>query len=76
MCQCLFFAKFAGLSLITFVKKETLTEVFSCEFCEIYKNTFTEHFWATASKNASIFFQLFDPLVAHAIEIYVKPDVL
>ena len=27
-----------------FIKKETLAEVFSCEFCEISKNTsFTEH---------------------------------
>ena len=33
-----------------FVKKETLTRVFSCEFCEISKNTFfTEHLWTTAS---------------------------
>ena len=33
-----------------FVKKETLTQVFSCEFSEISKNTlFTEHLWATAS---------------------------
>ena len=33
-----------------FVKKETLAQVFSCEFCEISKNTvFTEHLWATAS---------------------------
>ena len=23
--------------------KKTLVEVFSCEFCEIIKNTFTEH---------------------------------
>ena len=28
---------------------ETLAQVFSCEFCEIFKNTFfTEHVWATA----------------------------
>ena len=34
----------------SFVKKGTLTQVFSCEFCEIFKNTlFTEHHWATAS---------------------------
>ena len=34
-----------------FIKKETLTQVFSCEYCEISKNTFfTEHLWATASK--------------------------
>ena len=28
----------------------TLAQVFSCEVCEIFKNTFvTEHFWITAS---------------------------
>ena len=33
-----------------FIKKETLAQVFSCEFCEISKNTFfTEHLWETAS---------------------------
>ena len=33
-----------------FIKKETLAQEFSCEFCEISKNTFfTEHFRATAS---------------------------
>ena len=33
-----------------FIKKETLAQVFSCEFCEISKNTFfTEHLWTTAS---------------------------
>ena len=34
------------------IKKETLAQVFSCEFGEISKNTFlTEHLWATASEN-------------------------
>ena len=33
-----------------FIKKESLAQVFSCEFCEISKNIFfTEHLWATAS---------------------------
>ena len=33
-----------------FIKKEALTQVFSCIFCEISKKTFfTEHLWATAS---------------------------
>ena len=33
-----------------FIKKESLTQMFSCEVCEIFKNTFfTEHLWATAS---------------------------
>ena len=31
--------------------KETLAQVFPCEFCKISKNTFfTEHLWATASE--------------------------
>ena len=38
-----------------FIKKETLAQVFFCEFCEISKNTFfTEHVWATAFYNSSI----------------------
>ena len=34
----------------TLLKKETLTQVFSCEFDEVLKNTFfTEHLWTIAS---------------------------
>ena len=34
---------------VTLLKKETLAQMFSCEFCEIFKNTFfTEHLWTTA----------------------------
>ena len=43
-----YFAKFTGKHLCQslFFKKETLIEVFSCEFCEISKNTFfIEHLW-------------------------------
>ena len=41
LCQSLFFNKVA--------EKETLVQVFSCEFCGISKNTFfTEHLQATA----------------------------
>ena len=37
-------------STCNFIKKETLAQVFSCEFYEISKNIFfTEHLWATAS---------------------------
>ena len=33
-----------------FIKKETLAQVFSCEFCKIFKKTFfTENFLKTAS---------------------------
>ena len=40
MCQSLFFNKVVGLSPATLLKKETLAQVFSCEFCKISKNTF------------------------------------
>ena len=46
----LFFNEFADLGAATLLKKETLEHVFSCESCEISKNTlFIEHFWMTAS---------------------------
>ena len=49
MCQNLFLKKFAG-NACKFTEKETLAQVFSCEFFEISKNTFfTEHVWAAAS---------------------------
>ena len=42
------FAKFTG----TLFKKKILAQVFSCEFCEIFKNTFfTVHLWTTAYVN-------------------------
>ena len=43
LCQNLFFNKVAGLrpEPCNFVKKETLAQVFSCEFCEISRNTFS-----------------------------------
>ena len=34
------FIKFTGKQACNFIEKETLTQVFSCEFCEIFKNTF------------------------------------
>ena len=42
------------VSVCNFIKKETLTQVFSCKFCEISKNTFfTEHLWMAASEEIS-----------------------
>ena len=47
-CQSLFFNKVAGAAC-NFIKKETLAQVFSREFCEISQSTFfTEHLWTTA----------------------------
>ena len=40
LCQSLFFNKVADLAC-NFIKKETLAQVFSCEFYKISKNTFS-----------------------------------
>ena len=48
--QSLSFNKVAGLRSATLFKKKILAQVFSCQFCEIFMNTFfTEHLWTTAS---------------------------
>ena len=39
MSERFFFIKVEGLRLATLLKK-TLAQLFSCEFCEIFKNTF------------------------------------
>ena len=37
------------------IKKETLAQIFSCEFCEISKNTcFTESLWTAASDSGQV----------------------
>ena len=38
-CQSLFLMKLQT-EACNFIKKETLAQVLSCEFCEIFKNTF------------------------------------
>ena len=47
------FAKFTGKKLcqsLFFIKKETLAQVFLCEVCKVFKNTFlTDFLWTTAS---------------------------
>ena len=37
------------------VKKETLAQVFSCEFCEIFKNTFFNRPLLVAASNGNPF---------------------
>ena len=46
-------AKVAEWPVTLLKKKNTLAQVFPCEFCEIFKNTvLTEHFWTTASASS------------------------
>ena len=40
LCQSLFFNKVSDFKPTTLLKKVTLAQVFSCELCEISKNTF------------------------------------
>ena len=55
--RCTFYARkvFCCRPACNFIKKETLTQVFSYKFCEISKNIFfTEDLRTTASANADI----------------------
>ena len=64
-CQSLFFNKVASLIFLTpcnFIKKETLVQVFSCNFCKISKKTFsyrTPLVTASVSTRLEIFHQTF-----------------
>ena len=50
MYQSLFLLKLQA-EACDFIKKDTLATMFSCEFCEIFQNTFiTEHLWTTLSR--------------------------
>ena len=64
LCLRLFFNKVAGLQL--YFKEGSLAQVFSCEFCEISKNTFRcldqtghTHFWPCPPKNFWLTFNLY-----------------
>ena len=57
LCQSFFFIKIAGLrpEASTLLKTETLPLVFSCEFCEIFKNTvLTEQLRMTSSEMGQV----------------------
>ena len=54
LCQSLYFNKVAGKAC-NFIKKESLAQGFSCEFCEISKNTFFYRTPPVAASGGSIF---------------------
>ena len=49
------------LEACNFIKKETLAQVFSCEFCEIYKNTFYYRTPLVAVSGVLIDFAILEP---------------
>ena len=53
-----------GALYCNFIKKEALAQVFSCEFCEISKNTF---FTGNLRANASVRFKKI--LTLHSVEV-------
>ena len=64
LCQSLFLNKLAGLRPEEKIK-ETLAQVFFCEYCEISKITFfTEHLRATASVSyCTVSLRLFETII-------------
>ena len=56
LCQWLFFRKVGRPKVSNFIKKGSLAEVFSCEFCKISKNT---SFYRTPPVVASVFCMAF-----------------
>ena len=60
-------------SACNFIKKETLAQGFSCEFCEISKNIFfTEHVWATASKQTDDCFKFSNRIQHQIAKLFLK----
>ena len=75
LCQSLFLNKVAGLRPAILFKKETLAQVFSCEFCKISKNTFfTEHLLAAASGKYFFLIQ-FTTNTFYLYDLYLYNDV-
>ena len=53
-----------------FIKKKDLTQLFSCEFCEVFKNTFcAEHVWTTASSLLKVFTETTKIIKHHQLKI-------
>ena len=50
-----------GLGPATLLRKKTLAQVFSCEFCEIYKNTFHYRTPLGAASGVLINFAILEP---------------
>ena len=56
MPESVFLIRLQGLG--STLLKEALAQVFSCEICEISKNTFlTEHLWGIASRCCKVIFE-------------------
>ena len=59
LCQSLFFNR--QPEACNFIQKETLAQVFSCEFCEISQNTFFHRTPLVATSESSSNFEFQQP---------------
>ena len=63
--RVIFLNKVTDLQACNIIKKEIVAQVRSCEFCEIFKNTFfTEHLLTTASIIIWIFTDIYIVIVS------------
>ena len=58
--------------VINFIKHETLTQIFFCEFCEISKNTFSYRTPLVAASGTKLILQILDKLGADIINVNDK----
>ena len=74
LCQSLFFNEVAGLC--NFIRKESLAQVLSCEFCEISKNTFyREHLcWLLLSISVRVQWKHNRMNWVHPFILYFEPN--
>ena len=75
MCQSLFFNKVAGLRPANLLKRGTLAQVFSYEFCEIFSNTFflTKHLrWLLVLGHCKNFKNFSFPIIFKHIQQWKK----
>ena len=62
--------KIVGLGPATLLRKKTLTQVFSCEVCEIYKNTFYYRTPLVAASDVLISFAILEPFSNKAAGLF------
>ena len=58
------------LEACNFIKKETLAQVFPCEFCKIYKNTFYYRTHLVAASGVLINFAVLEPFYNKVVGLF------
>ena len=66
--------KVAGLQACNFTKKETPTQVFFCEYCEVFKNTHSEEqfFYRALPLAASVYYPKMTAFSSHGMHVRIE----